>query len=177
MAKNRILILLPRLKGILLLFFLSIYFYVLAGKIDIMPTPGQLGPAFWPRVALILLMMGCGIKCLEIFFSLGKEAKPQEGETPPPAVNHLKLYSMIGLVILVVVAMDNIGFLLANLLFLIFFMWMAGMRKKLPLLLISTVGTILLLYLFVKVVYLPLPKGHWFFEDMTIFIYRILGII
>jgi putative tricarboxylic transport membrane protein len=177
MAKNKILVLLPRLKGILLIFFLSVYFYVLAGKIEGVPTPGQLGPAFWPKATLILLMIGCGIKALEIFFSLGKEAEQDKGEAPSPAVNHIKLFTMIALVILAVVAMDEIGFLLANLLFLIFFMRVAGMRKKMSLLLTSILGTILLLYLFVKVVYLPLPKGHWFFEDLTIFIYRILRII
>ena len=175
MAKNKILVLIPRLKGILLIFFLSVYFYVLAGKMEAVPTPGQLGPAFWPKAALILLMIGCGIKALEIFFSLGKEA--EQGEEPLPAVNYIKLFSMIALVILVVVAIDEIGFLLANFLFLIFFMRVAGMRKKISLLLTSTLGTILLLYLFVKAVYLPLPKGHWFFEDLTIFIYRILRII
>jgi hypothetical protein len=26
----------------------------------------------------------------------------------------------------------------------------------------------------VKIVYLPLPKGQWFFDDMTIFLYRVL---
>jgi hypothetical protein len=176
MTQNKILVLLPRLKGILLIFFLSLYFYVLAGKIERVPTPGQLGPAFWPKVTLILLMIGCGIKALEIFFSLRKEDEQGE-ESPQPAVNYIKLSTMIALVIVVVVAMDEIGFLLANLLFLIFFMRVAGMRKKISLLLTSALGTILLLYLFVKVVYLPLPKGHWFFEDLTIFIYRILGII
>jgi hypothetical protein len=38
-------------------------------------------------------------------------------------------------------------------------------------------GTVLLLYLFVMVVYLPLPKGQWFFSDLTIAIYRLLHII
>lgn len=176
MAKNKIHVILPRFKGILLIFFLSLYLYFLAGRIEVVPTPGQLGPAFWPKATLILLMIGCGIKALEIFFSLRKEAEQGE-EAPLPAVNYIKLFTMIALVILVVAAMDAIGFLLANFLFLIFFMRVAGMRKKISLLLTSVLGTILLLYLFVKVVYLPLPKGRWFFEDLTIFIYRILGII
>lgn len=176
MAKNKIHVILLRLKGILLIFFSSLYLYFLAGRIEGVPTPGQLGPAFWPKTTLILLMIGCGIKALEIFFSLRKEAEQGE-ESPPPAVNYIKLSTMIALVILVVAAMDAIGFLLANFLFLIFFMRLTGVRKKISLLLTSALGTILLLYLFVKVVYLTLPKGRWFFEDLTIFIYRILGII
>jgi hypothetical protein len=56
-------------------------------------------------------------------------------------------------------------------------MRIAGLRKKAPLFLTSVLGTIFLLYLFVKIVYLPLPKGQWFFDDMTIFLYRLLHII
>ena len=62
-------------------------------------------------------------------------------------------------------------------LFLFFFMRIAGLRKKIVLFLTSSLGTIFLLYLFVKVVYLPLPKGQWLFEDTTILLYRILHII
>ena len=77
----------------------------------------------------------------------------------------------------VVVAMPLIGFPLSNLLFLILFMRLAGLRKKSTLFLTSTLGTLFLLYLFVKVVYLPLPKGGWFFDDLTIWIYRVLHLI
>lgn len=84
---------------------------------------------------------------------------------------------MIAVVVGAVAAMDLIGFLLANLIFLLLFMHIAGVKKKIPLFLISGLGTIFLLYLFVKVVYLPLPKGYWFFDDLTIFLYRVLQII
>jgi len=56
-------------------------------------------------------------------------------------------------------------------------MRIAGLKKKAHLLVISVLGTILLLYIFVKIVYLPLPKGQWFFTDFTIFLYRVLHII
>jgi hypothetical protein len=92
-------------------------------------------------------------------------------------VNTPKLTAMIVMVIAAVYSMDVIGFPLANFLFLVLFMHIAGLRKKLPLFLISVLGTVFLLYLFVKIVYLPLPKGQWFFDDMTIFLYRILHII
>jgi hypothetical protein len=37
-------------------------------------------------------------------------------------------------------------------------------------------GTVLLLYAFVKVVYLPLPKGEGGFEALTLLVYRALRI-
>jgi putative tricarboxylic transport membrane protein len=162
------------LKGPGLIFLLTLYFYFLSWKIE--EIPGQLGPAFWPRVILVLLMISCGIKALEVLFSRSRDSEPGGG-THLPAVNYPILAVLIALVVGVVAAMPMIGFLLSNLLFLILFMWVAGLRKKVSLLLTSVLGTLFLLYLFVKVVYLPLPKGGWFFDDMTIWIYRVLHLI
>jgi hypothetical protein len=125
---------------------------------------------------LILLMVSCGIKAIELLFAETKESEAGGGELPP-AVHYPKLLAMIALVIAVVAAMEAIGFLLANLFFLILFLRLTGVQKKLALLLISILGTIFLLYIFVKVVYLPLPKGTWFFHDLTIYFYRMLRLI
>jgi putative tricarboxylic transport membrane protein len=163
-------------KGPLLIFGAALYFYFLAGKMDEATPPGHLGPAFWPKAILILLMVSCGIKAVEIFFSRKKESEAK-GDSPPLAVNYPRLLALIAVVVGAVAAMDLIGFLLANLIFLLLFMHIAGVKKKFPLFLISGLGTLFLLYLFVKVVYLPLPKGYWFFNDLTIFLYRVLQII
>jgi putative tricarboxylic transport membrane protein len=162
------------LKGPLLIFLVTLFFYFLSWRIE--EIPGQLGPAFWPRVILIFLMISCGIKALEVLFSRSRDSGPGGGDHLP-AVNYPILAVLIALVIGVVAAMPMIGFLLSNLLFLILFMRVAGLRKKLPLFLTSALGTLFLLYLFVKVVYLPLPKGGWFFDDLTIWIYRVLHLI
>jgi putative tricarboxylic transport membrane protein len=165
------------LSGPLLIVLLAVYFCILAGKIDAPPSPEQLGAAFWPKMILIFLMVSCGIKAGEILTArrnTGTEATPAG---PLPEVDTLKLAAMIAMVIAAVYFMDIIGFPMANFFFLLLFMRIAGLRKKLPLFLTSVLGTIFLLYLFVKIVYLPLPKGQWFFDDMTIFLYRVLHII
>ena len=163
--------------GPLLIFLGAVYFYYLAGKIDENPMPGQLGPAFWPQMILILLMVSCGIKAWEILKARGKREEETAEAGPLPGVNMPKLAAMIVMVIGVVYFMDVLGFALTNFLFLLLFMRIAGLRKKVPLILTSALGTVFLLYLFVKVVYLPLPKGEWFFDDLTIMFYRILHII
>ncbi len=168
--------LLGQLKGPLLIFLFGLFFYFLAGRIDEAPIPGQLGPAFWPRAILLFLMVSCCIKAGETAVVWKKEMKKSLDERRP-AADYLKLFGMIGLIIGVVVAMDVLGFLIANLLFLILFMRLAGLKKKFPLLLTSVLGTLFLLYLFIKVVYLPLPKGYWFFYDLSVYLYRLLHII
>ncbi len=168
--------LLSQMKGPLLIFLIGLFFYFLAGRIEETPIPGQLGAAFWPKAILLFLMVSCCIKAGETVAIRKKETKEKSDERPQ-AVDFLKLFVMIGLIIGVVVAMDVLGFLIANLLFLILFMRLAGLKKKLPLLLTSVLGTLSLLYLFIKVVYLPLPKGNWFFYDLSVYLYRLLHII
>jgi len=163
--------------GPLVIFLCAVYFYVLAGGIDENPMPGQLGPAFWPKALLILLMISCGIKSLEVYRAAAKEGAAAGKGGSPSGVDTLKLSLMIVAVLGVVFLMDMIGFILANFFFLLLFMRIAGYRRMPRLILISGLGTIALLYLFVKVVYLPLPKGQFFFDDLTIFIYRALYII
>jgi hypothetical protein len=59
-------------------------------------------------------------------------------------------------------------------LFIAGFMWISGSRS-IPLIVCNVViGTVLLLYVFVKFVYLPLPKGDWVFETFTLALYRAL---
>jgi len=165
------------MMGPLLIFIASVYLYVLTGSMDENPMPGQMGPAFWPRVILILLMASCVIKALESYLVFGKGLADIGVESAPPEVSVLKLIGMIILVLAVVPGMEILGFALANFLFLILFMRIAGMRKMPSLIVTSLLGTVFLLYLFGKVVYLPLPKGNWIFNDLTIFIYRLLYII
>ncbi|MCX5837594.1 MAG: tripartite tricarboxylate transporter TctB family protein [Deltaproteobacteria bacterium] len=165
------------LIGPLLIFIAAVYFYVLAGSIDENPMPGQMGPAFWPRVILILLMASCVLKALESYLAFGKGIADIGLESAPPDVSVSKLIVMIILVLAVVPGMEILGFALANFIFLILFMRIAGVRKLPSLIVTSLLGTIFLLYLFGKVVYLPLPKGDWIFNDLTIFIYRLLYII
>ena len=165
------------LIGPLLIFIAAVYFYVLAGSMDENPMPGQLGPAFWPRALLILLMASCVLKALESYLAfgpgvaeIGVECIPRDWSTP-------KLIVMIILVLAVVPGMEILDFALTNFIFLILFIRIAGMHKLLYLIVTSLLGTIFLLYLFGKIVYLPLPKGEWIFSDLTIFIYRLLYII
>ncbi len=166
---------LKSLMGPLLIFLVAVYAYFLSGKIDAPPSPEQLGAAFWPRMVLVFLMVSCGIKAGEILVARRKAGSTAAGLLPE--VDILKLAAMIVLVIAAVFFMDMIGFPLTNFIFLLLFMRIAGLRKKWPLVLTSVLGTVFLLYLFVKIVYLPLPKGQWYFDDITIFLYRVLHII
>ena len=160
--------------GPLAIIIVAGYAYYLSLNIDEAP-PGQLGAAFWPRMSLLLLCVSCVWKMLESYLAWRKEgAAKAEAEGQ---VDHCRLWTLIVLMALCVLAMELIGFPLANLFFMLAYLWFTGERRPVPLVATSVLGTVGLLYLFVKVVYLPLPKGDWIFDEITIFIYRALGIL
>ncbi|MBI3030985.1 MAG: tripartite tricarboxylate transporter TctB family protein [Candidatus Rokubacteria bacterium] len=158
--------------GPALIFLAGAGLFAAAGRLPVVPVPGQLGPDFWPRLILIGLMASCVLKILEV-------ARGREGRREPTALLPLsrpKLAGGMALVLGYPALAPLLGFPLTTFFFLLAFMRLAGMRRPLPLLATTLLGTVALLYVFVKVVYLPLPKGAGVMEDFTIFLYRLLRI-
>ncbi|MCU0561088.1 MAG: tripartite tricarboxylate transporter TctB family protein [Desulfobacterales bacterium] len=158
------------------IFFLAFgligYFYA-DGSIDPAP-PGQLGAGFWPKMCIIGILMAAVLKAAELFRCIGK-AEAEGGACKE--MDTRKLVLMMLLIVVVVPAISFVGFPIATVLFIGSFLWLAGARKLWVLSLTSIIGTTFLIYIFVKVVYLPLPKGDFFFEDITLAIYRALFIM
>lgn len=146
--------------------------FVAAGRLPVVPVPGQLGPDFWPRLLLVGLMAACVLKILEVARAKGAVPAPT-GLLP---LSRAKLAGGMALVLGYPALAPLLGFPLTNFLFLLAFMRLAGTRRPLPLVVTAVLGTVALLYVFVKVVYLPLPKGAGVLEDFTIFLYRLLRI-
>ena len=69
-----------------------------------------------------------------------------------------------------------IGFAMGTFLFLTFWFILGGIRQPLVIISNSALGTGALLYLFLKVAYLPLPRGVEIFDTVTVNLYRLLGI-
>lgn len=167
----------------ILIIVISIFLYINAGSIQAPGRlPGQIGPASWPRAILAALIL---CSALKILFDLrrGLHVSVSEPETREGVIEKMEnrrnwkilvlaILSILGFVL----AIDNLGFLLSSLLFLWVFTYLGRWRKKVYLLLIGVMGTLAITYLFVKLVYIPLPKGRSLFEDITIALYRALGI-
>ena len=158
--------------GPTLIFLTAVLLFVAAGRLPVVPVPGQLGPDFWPRLVLVGLMGACALKVLEV-------ARGRAVETAPARPRPLSVAMLAGGIALVLgytVAAPLLGFPVTTVLFLLAFMRLAGTRRPITLVPIAVLGTVVLLYVFVKFVYLPLPKGAGAMEDFTIFLYRLLRI-
>ncbi len=134
----------------------------------------QLGPGFWPR----LVLAGLGLTCLVRLIAewrRGGGGRALESRTLP-GMSRRKLTIGIGLIVFYVLATPVVGFPLATAAFIVAFMGLCGTRSLTALAANALVGTVLLLYLFIKLVYLPLPKGEGPFEPVSLALYRALGI-
>jgi putative tricarboxylic transport membrane protein len=147
--------------------------FVHTRSLDDLAGPDRLGPGFWPRLALV----GLGLACLGRLVGAWRPAGPgpEIGE-PPPELRRERLTAAIALVLAYVAATPVVGFPLATAGFVAGFMWMAGARSAPGIAVTAVAGTAGLLHLFVRLVYLPLPKGDGPFEALTLALYRALRI-
>jgi putative tricarboxylic transport membrane protein len=152
----------------------SVVLLVLAGDLDRFGRQGQLGPGFWPKVVLVGLSLACLAKLVGDWRARGRESSVAAAAAPPVARGTLGL--AILLIVLYVFVTPLLGFPLATAAFIASFMALAGARTAGKIAGGAVIGTIGLLYLFIRVVYLPLPKGDGPFEALTVGLYRALGI-
>lgn len=97
----------------------------------------------------------------------------EEEDTSPPL-----LPIVLGLVSALVYAfaIPWIGFTVATVVFLMFWFIVGGIRKPVKLLAVTLIGTLVVLYVFVKFALMPLDKGVGAFGDFTIALFHLLNI-
>jgi putative tricarboxylic transport membrane protein len=75
-----------------------------------------------------------------------------------------------------VVFIQRLGFFVATVLYLALFVVLGGYRRWSVVAAVSVVGTLLLLFFFMKVVYVSLPIGQEPYSAVTLFLMRVMGI-
>lgn len=167
--------LLPPLAALLVYVGLIIHLYFFVDLIDLVGDQ-PFGPTSWPKVALIGLVI-CTVWLLLKQLVPGRTTSCAE---PNPAdVKGLDRRS-VGLALLLItvygVAAVYLGFAFATLVFLVLWLRLGGFRSFYIALLNSAAITVVLLYVFTLVVYMPLPRGRGIFDLLTIKLYQLLGI-
>jgi hypothetical protein len=150
---------------------IAAWFYVLAGQIEYTRQGANLGPEFWPRMALGAMMVICVGQFARLLLFGRPGEKPivtglDEEEDDAPRSLPL-LLGGIALTIAYGASVSIFGFLTANFLFMLLFMYLGRYRGHLAIWLSSFVGSVLLVLLFQKVVYVSLPRGIPPFDRIT----------
>jgi putative tricarboxylic transport membrane protein len=155
------------------------YLYHDAGSFASAGKAGQLGPDFWPRAILVLLMIVCAIEIgRHAFFA--RAASATDGIEAPsgdesPRFPRLLAAGML-ITALYVPGMDYLGFFLATVAYLAAFMAVGRYRRWGVVATTSVLGSLAFVYVFMKVVYVSLPLGVGPFRDVSTALMSVLGI-
>ena len=145
------------------LFAVVAWFYRLAGQIVYTHRGDNLGPDFWPRVALAAIMIICAIEGGRLLI-LGRGERDaglidfEQHEDEAPRSGFLLVAGLV-LTVAYGVAMPVLGFLIATFFFLALFMYAGRYRSHRTIWVTSLAGALVTLILFQKVVYVSLPRG------------------
>lgn len=167
------------------------YFFTVAQGISAPGTGDQLGPDFWPKTFLILMMLVCAIGIGRVLLGRRREPddvfdRPTEGapaaqlggapDEAPAKRYPLLLLGGVGLCLGYVVLFDTLGFFLDTLVFMLAFILLGRYRRIGVAVGTSLGGTLVFMYVFMKIVYVSLPIGSPPFSDVSIFLMKLMGI-
>jgi putative tricarboxylic transport membrane protein len=157
-----------------LLLALAAWFYRLAGAIQYAHQGSNLGPDFWPRMALAAMMAICAVQAARILLLGRLDDPPPIGaeldDEDEASRSNLLLAAGVALTVAYGASVTILGFLLATVLFMALFMYAGRYRAHLTIWLSSLLGSVLLVVLFQKVVYVSLPRGVPPFDRVTDFL-------
>lgn len=172
-------------------FAIAAYLYFVARQIDFAAPGGRIGPDFWPKAILVLAMATCAYEIVKnLFFgkagneltgvlqSIVEEAPaeiaalPEEQQTAYPHLLLIGIAITVGYVLLI----ETLGFFLCTFIYLAGFMLVGRYRRVGVVLATSLIGSLVFMFVFMKIVYVSLPLGHAPFSEISFLLMRLMGI-
>jgi putative tricarboxylic transport membrane protein len=170
------------------------YLYYVAAHFEFNARAGTLGPDFWPKAILALIVVTCLCKIAaglvtrsgagEVAGVLDSMIEESAGEpitaghpVAPVARSHpYTLMAGMGLTACYVIFIQRLGFFVATVAYLVLFIVLGGYRRWGIIAAVSVGGALLLLFFFMKVVYVSLPIGQGPFAAVTLALMQVMGI-
>ncbi len=166
---------------------------VLTGFVDENPertaemTRGTFGPTAWPSYMLygvIFFAVGWLLQDVLMAFLKARASRLGRGDRPPPAASQPRASDAVELRVLIAIGViaaygyfiPVIGFAFATLSFFLVWFVLGGIRKPKLIGIVSVLGTLFMLYLFVKLAAMPLARGEGVFGEWTIALYQLLKV-
>jgi putative tricarboxylic transport membrane protein len=182
---------LRRLAPYLLVGCAGLYLFYVATQFEFHRRAGTLGPDFWPKLILALLLIVCAGEILRILFAknpdaeigsvledITREADADSGAeaAEPPASHPWRLLAGMAVTLAYVALVGSTGFVLTTAAYLAAFLLIGGYRKTKVIVMMSIGGPLLLMFVFMKLVYVSLPLGSGPFAQFSILLMGIMGI-
>jgi len=152
-------------------FFASLYLYMIAASYKGHEIYGKLGPGFWPKFILIAMMVLSLWIAVDAFRARKKTAGDKPGAAAKSAVSRIHFFLALTLIIAYLVLLNVAGFIALTPFFLIAFMVLLG-EKSWPWMIGLSIGmTVLIVIAFTQAMYVPLPRGIGIFHDFSVLFY------
>lgn len=151
----------------LIILFTSIYLYFAAGSIKQAGAITAFGAGFWPKTILVLLII------LSLYQSVLSIIKFKQNKSHQGSVlaGKKEMVRTVFIVAGYILTIPFIGFILSSLLFAPIFLLNLGIRKVASLIGTPIALTGFLYLLFIKVMYIPLPRGVGIFRLFSLIFY------
>ena len=168
------------------------YLYYAATRIDFHRRADTLGPDVWPKLVLGLMIAVCLYEIVRVVLSprrrgvatgvlqeIAEESVAKHGGGESLALgprSPLTLLGGIALTAFYVWIIQRLGFVLATAPYLVAFIALGGYRRWAVNAAVSVIGTLAMMFFFMKVVYVSLPIGQEPFAQVTLALMRLMGI-
>jgi putative tricarboxylic transport membrane protein len=136
-----------------------------------------LGPAAWPSAMLALIAVCAAIWLVQELVAWRRGRAPSVEATASDEV-YSYAKAAVGLVMIIAYGwlLPVIGFPLATAAFIALWCLFGGIRHPLAVILVSLIGTVALLWVFMGLALMPLSRGYGIFDGISIAILQLLGI-
>ncbi|MHB8835047.1 MAG: tripartite tricarboxylate transporter TctB family protein [Candidatus Methylomirabilia bacterium] len=169
----------------IIVLFASAYVYWLSTGFDFMARTGQLGPDIWPKSIIILAIAACLYQIVkEVLFSKRGDANEAakattSGEDSPDIPTRTypgRLITGMIMTVAYVSLVGTLGFVICTFLYIGLFIYLGRYTRVGVILANSVAGTLLLSFIFMKVVYVSLPMGIAPFSTISSYLLKVIGI-
>ncbi|HJT60707.1 MAG TPA: tripartite tricarboxylate transporter TctB family protein [Burkholderiales bacterium] len=162
--------------------------YSFALRIDTSAAAGRIGPDVWPRAVLVLLAVVCVYELAKSFLAADARsaggmlqdyldasiAADEAQSAARPSVRRLALG--MGATLAYVLLVDVLGFFLATAAYLAVFVAIGGYRRWGVIAACALGGSLAMVVVFMKIVYVSLPLGAGPFRALSISLLALLGV-
>lgn len=141
-------------------------------------TQAGLGPASWPGTMLQGVAFFAALWILRDFWVLSAAGRKPSLSIPVEDSHYHFGKALVGLAMILVYGwlLPVLGFALATASFITLWCLFAGLRRLRVVLPVALIGTVALLWLFIGLALMPLPRGTGVFGDFSIWLLRTTGI-
>ena len=163
------------------------FFLYLTSRIDFSAPRGRIGPDFWPRAVLGLMVLVCVYEIVKrVLFARAEAvvgvaqallwAAGEDGEADRKRGSLWRLLGGIAATLAYVLLVSVFGFFLSTFAFLAAFIVLGGYGRWGVALMTAGIGSLVLVIIFMKIVYVSLPLGEGPFRAVSVALMGALGI-